>query len=423
MKKITRKDIKILGEGPQVKKAILERYADIETFYAKSNMSIQFNTFKSYLSRDKIESDNFRCAITIALNISYYEVVLTLEGQLKALVNSIYDNIRLYNDVEDEYTIKKLRKLCKKEGMQLEVAMLYRAMARNYHYTNKITRAIECYEIAIEELPKGEIDMQVFYWCEQAYVFYCEYMREKAEKRFKYVDELVQIHKSKLSNNTMYYYYYWRGITYLYGARYRTSREHFEKAADYATKNFEKAGANCNIGLSYKKINKFKDALHYYNEALTYPDEVNLSPAVVTYNNLGELYRKMKDYENAQKYVDLAIETNEKQYDLSNHLTCIQTAAEIQMDLGNESSYKEYFDALLNTKGKYINKYTLIFRLKSFITNSAYNLPCLKDLTRVILDLTKASNSEDYISGLRECLGLIYEKLLEYGGIRYEKNY
>ncbi len=271
--------------------------------------------------------------------------------------------------------------------------MMYRSLATNYFYTNKITRCLECYEIAIEELPKIEINKRVFFWCELADIYYREYMLDKAEKKYKNIDDLVNIYKDCLDNNTMFYYYYWKGIMLL-RTKYRIAKEHFEKALDYATKKFEKAGAISNMGLASARLKRYKDALEYYEKALTYPDETNLSPMVVTYNNMADVYRNMKDYENAQKYLELALEANEKQYNLTYHLACIQTKLEIQVSLGNKVLYKEYHKILLSTKGKNVDKTSVVFRIKRYIENVSYNKACLKNLSNVLIELSEASDSD-----------------------------
>jgi hypothetical protein len=112
----------------------------------------------------------------------------------------------------------------------------------------------------------------------------------------------------------------------------------------------------------------------------------------------------------------MALDINEKDFNLTNHLTYISTYVEIQMELGSYLSYKIYFDALLNTKGKQLNKPDIVCGIKTFINDIACcsdtnTIDCLNKLSDVIIELKESTDKIGFIQGLYECLGHIFENL------------
>jgi tetratricopeptide (TPR) repeat protein len=230
-------------------------------------------------------------------------------------------------------------------------------------------------------------------------------MLEKADKKYKNLDIMVRIHMDKLDNTTLYYYHYWRGISYMFSNKNATAREFFIKAKDYAPRNFEKAGAIANIGLTLKRNKQYDEALKYYQDALNYPDESRIFTTAEVYNYIAMLYKAVKDYPNALDYIQKALDIAEKENNLTYKLAYTATYVEIQLEMGNIKNYKSYFNVLLSTKGKQIHSKPYMLKdIKSFI-EYINDIPCLDELIDIIMDIRNVASSIEYKDGLAECVG------------------
>lgn len=413
MSKLTLKDIKIKGEGPQIKEFILQRYNSLEEFYEKHNeIAKKYTTLLTYLSRDVIVSDSFRCRITYIFNVDYPSLFANKQKQIKNHVINIYNNIKLYDQEADQKIFDYLLRQCIEENMQTEIAMMYRAKARNYYNTNRIVHGIEYYEYAIEALEKDQINKIVLFNSELADYLLRENSIEKADNRYKHIGKLVKLHKDRLSDDTLFLYYYRRGLVYMQKREYSVAREFFTEAVTYSTDNRAKSGAIANIGLTYKKIRKYDEALEYYFDALNYPDTSYILTIAAVYNNIAEAYRCKKDYTNSLKYIEKALKISEKEDNLGKHLMYIETKAEINTRMGEKEAYKSFFDLLLTSQHRKISKLDILSAIKISIEN-INNVSCLYKLIDIIIDINKLSTSDDYNRGLAECAGVALFKIKE----------
>ncbi len=411
MNKLTLKDVQILGEGPQIRNAILKKYKNVTEFFNKNITTMALSTFRYYLCQDVITAANFKYAVTLAFNTDYTSLHLSKPQQVKNHVQSIYDNIKKYSEEEDRKTMDYLLEWCKAESLTVYTAMIYRAKARNFYYTNTISRCQQFYEYAIQALPEYEINKRVFFYCELADDLLCENMLDPAEKLYKDIDTYVAEHKHRLDNNTLFYYYYYRSTMYMTIGKNATAKDFFVEAFKYASRNYEKAGAISNIGLSYKKIGNFREALKFYHKALKFYDEMNLLPTGTAYNNIAMVHKTIGEYFNAEAYIKKALDIAERANNLSKKLIFTHTYVEIQMEMGNEEGYKCYFDVLLSTKHKQIyNKPDILNDIESFIEYMD-NIHCLNELNNIIIELIDAASSDGYKDGLIGCLGHISLKI------------
>ncbi len=420
-KKLTLKDVKIIGEGPQIRNLICEKYGSLQEFYDQHKVTKSYITLSNYLCRQYITSDTFKLNLTKVFNKSFPSLFKTAKEQIESHVQNIYDNIREYDQESDHQTFDYLLKLCKEEKMTIETAMMYRAKARNYFYINKMNYCIEFYEYSINAIPIEDINKIVFFHCELAYDLVSENILDEADKKYKHIENLVHLHKDKLDNNTLYYYYYRRGIALMSNDKNEAARVFFTTAADYARKNYEKVAAIANIGLTHKKQKEYDEALEYYENALEYYDEARVLTTASIYNNMAELYKCKKDYPNALINIQKALEISEKTNDLGKQIKYVATQAEIKMKMGNKGAYEKYFDLLLSTKGKQIFKPDVLNDIKAFV-KVINNIPCLEEFADIIIELKNASISDGYTKGLFDCLGHIMDKIrsLSKGG-RNEK--
>jgi tetratricopeptide (TPR) repeat protein len=202
---------------------------------------------------------------------------------------------------------------------------------------------------------------------------------------------------------------------------YSDARESFIQAEEYSTHNRAKSSAIANIGLTYKKQRNYEEALKYYMDAVNYPDPLNVLTTASIYNNIAEVFKSQKDYSNALEYIEKALEISEKENDLGKHLIYIATKVDIQKRIGNKKSYKTYFSVLLSTKNRQIqSKPYVLDDIEAFIEDTS-EIPCLDELSDIIIELRNATSSEDYKKGLTECVGFIFIKIKELTGRVYNE--
>ncbi len=410
MSKLKLEDVKLLGQGAQIKKEILKRYKSIRDFYNSNDISVGYNTVRVYLYTDVIDSPTFKCTMTRIFDMDYNSLFLSKQEQITLHAQSIYDNIKEYDEEADQETFDYLLEKSKTENMVEEIAMMYRAKARNYYYTNWIDHCIEYYTYAIDALSWNQVNMKVYFLCELADVLTRENMMEKAETKYKYITNLVGLHKEKLDNNTLYCYHYWRGIHYMYTDVYSSARDFSEQAVTYADKNYEKAGAIANIGYAYKKLNRFAEASKYYQKALQYPDAARQRVEASVYNNIAMICKDTKDYENAIVYGRKALDITEVIDDLSMHIIAVSTYAEIQMEMGDREAYRIFFDLLLSIDNVKLFKPDVLKAIKEF-ADYLDDVSCLDKLIDIIIELREATNSIGYQAGLDGCISHIVRKI------------
>ncbi len=412
MSKLTLEDVKMVGEGPQIRKAIEQRYGTVEKFYeAHSDITKKYNTLINYLGRQVIISDTFRSKITLILNTDYTSLYEEPQKQIKRHVQRIYDNISKYDHEDDQQTFDYLLELCKKEDMTTEAAMLYRARARNSFNINKINFCVEFYEFALGLLQNYDMNRKVFFLSELADDLVRENLMDRAEPKYKYAGDLVRLHKKKLDNNTLFFYYYWKGIYYMHKEKFEDARDLFILAKDCGDKNYQKSGAIANIGLTYKHQKQYTNALEYYQDALNFTDDSRILVKASIYNNIAEVYKCKKQYQTGLANVEKALEISEKENDLGKHLMVISTQAEIEMKMGDMEAYMKFLNLLLSTKGKIVySKPDILHGINNFIKCMDY-IPCLEKLHDVIMELIDASTNYGYNKGLAECAGYTSMKI------------
>lgn len=414
MKKLEKKDIKILGEGAQLKKAILEKYSSIEEFYNKNNIPVSLNSYKTYLSRSKIFSDTFKCSLTQALNRDYNSIVKTKKRQIKDLVSYISINIHHYKTEKDFLTLEKLFELCREMEMSLERVLMCRAKARNYYYRNNTHKTIELYKYAIKEISKYERSENVLLHSELADIYFRQSMVTKAQEQYKIAKYYIE--QFNIKNQDKHVYYYYKGIMYINMNKLELARQYFENAVKFSVNNVDKAVSLSNIGLTYKKEKMYQKALKYYNEGLYCIDKDEKSIVSSIRNNIAEVYRVIGECDKAKKYLDYEVALSENNNIFSNYLLQISTYIQIQVQQDNYSQCDKYFETLLKTRKKELDKVSIINSIKD-ITQIMNNKTTLFKLSDIIRKLIKETGNEYYKKELYECLGLVHERIMNIGGV------
>jgi len=109
----------------------------------------------------------------------------------------------------------------------------------------------------------------------------------------------------------------------------------------------EKAGAYNNVANIYAKKGDYQKAIKYHQKAIEI-DEIydEYIGTAIHKLDFGETYRKMKDYENAEKYLLEAIEGFKKLGDKKMEAESCKHLADLYVDKGDEQKAQEYYERI-----------------------------------------------------------------------------
>lgn len=418
MDKLTLDDIKILGEGPQVKKLIEAKYGTLKKFHQQENPSIVLKSIMDYCCNKKIHSGTFKCLIVNKFDKGWDEIILTEPEQVIKHVYETYNNIVLYKEESDIELFNKLIDLCSKYKLTDENILMYRNIAKNYYYRNNIMKTIEYYKKAIALAENQSIDILVSLTVELADHYYKEQYFDDCEKLFTKAQLLIE--NNQVSNAALYKYYFCRGVVYNIQGKYTEAIEHLEKSVQYADIQTEvmseKGAAFLAMGSSHKREGDYEKAKENYYCALLHFHEKDIYGRIAALNNLADLYRILYDYEQAIKFIQQAKSLLEKSEITNRYLTVYETYAEIKLMLGEHSACYNFFEVLKTTVYSSINKNSIKDRINSMI-NILDDVVLLKELYKTIQYIKENTYNNMYKDDLYSCIGRIYEKLVLKGGV------
>lgn len=413
MKKLTKSDVILLGEGKQIRIAINKVNDDLQSFYYSCDIPIAYSTFRSYLSKDKIISDTFKICISKFFDVDYAKLAKPKVEQVKEFASSIHNDIKAYTSDEDLETFKSILELCLRYKLTLETSMVYRAMARNFYYRHLFNNAVEYYQLAIDSAPILDKSFKVFLNNELADIYTREKNYTLAKTYFENSKQFID--KYKINNESLFFYNYYKGIYYYSIHDYTSAKEHFDLASITAESKLHKAVALSNIGLLYKKGANYQKALDLYLYALDFFGEDNLLGKSSIYNNIAEVYRLMGDLENAMIYINKSIHYSKHDNSLDKRLFQTATLTQIQLQMGINVSFDNYYDALLNTKNKYIDKIYIINSINN-MCEILLDKEILYKISTVAISLMEATDNQSYKDELLKCIGLLHVKIYKLGG-------
>jgi len=416
--KLTLNDIKVLGEGKQVKNLIEAKYGTLKKFYQQENPSMALKSIMDYCCNKKIHSGTFKCLVVNKLDKGWEEIVLTEREQINKHVYEIYNNIVLYKEESDIEIFEKLMESCSQYKLADENILMYRNIAKNYYYRNNCMKAIEYYNKAIALIGNKNIDILVSLTIELADHYFKERYVDDSERLFNrarcYIEEY------KVSNSTMYKYYYRKGVVFSLENNYTEGLEWLEKAVQYADINTEamseKGAAFLAIGCAHKNKGNYEESRKSYSYALSYFHEKDIYGRICVFNNLASLYCTMGDYDKAIEYVEQAKDLSEKEKITSKQLMISHTYAEIKLMLGDSSAFYKFIEMLKTTINSSINKNNIKNNIISMI-KTLDDIDMLKVLHKTICYMKENTNNDMYIDTLYSCIGRVYEKLIEKGGV------
>ncbi len=413
MNKLTLDDIKILGEGAQVKRLIEAKYDTLKKFHQQENPSMALKSVMDYCCNKKIHSGTFKCLVVNKLDMGWEEIVLTESQQVTKHVNEIYNNIILYREESDIQLFNQLIDLCSKYKLINENVLMCRNVAKNYHYRNNNMKAIEYYNKAINLIGNQNIDTLVSLTVELADHYFMEQYTDECENLFKEAQYYVE--NNKLSNAALYKYYFRRGVVRNIEGKYAEAREYLEKSIQYADNNTEsmseKGAAFLSLGSSFKRDGDYEEAKKNYFFSLIHFHDKDLYGRTAAFNNLADLYCNMHDYDQAIKFIDQAKDLLEGDRVDYKYFMVSQTYAEIKLMLGDTSACYSFFEALKTTANSSINKNNIKIRINSMI-NTLEDIDLLRGLYKTINYIKENTSNDMYKDTLYSCIGRIYEKLL-----------
>lgn len=421
MSKLMLQDIQLYQEGQQIKRFIEARYGSLKEFYVKEAIdTISLKTLMNYCSDKKIHSSIFKCLMVEIFDTDWNDIVLSPERQIKTYVDAIYNNIVRYRDESDLQTFEKLVNLCDRYNLSNEKAIMLRNVAKHYYYRDDNKKAIEMYQNAIQITNDRFVDALVILNTELAEHYHIERNIFDAEKHLDIAASLIKDHS--ICNAALYKYYFRRGMIKKIDNKAAEAREFLEKSILYAETNnesiSEKGASYLAIGTTYKMDSDYEQAKAYYFKALLHFHISDTYGRTVALNNVADIYRILKDYHTAIKYIEDALALLDKEGITNRYLVLKQTFAEIKLLIGDTSACYSYFDVLKNTIHTSIDK-KIIKTLIVDMINLIKDKQLLLDFQETILYLKSHIDNAMYQDDLYSCIGRITEKLIKEG--QYEK--
>jgi len=164
------------------------------------------------------------------------------------------------------------------------------------------------------------------------------------------------------------------------------------------------------VGSTYKRDGMYAEAKEYYLMALLEFHEKDINGRTSALNNIADIYCTFKDYDEAIKYIEAAMELLDEDRITERHLIVAQTHAEIRLMEGDTSACYEYFSMLKKTIYTSIDKKNMKNEIIN-ITNYIYDVDLLKELYNVICYIEENTDNYVYKDDLYSCIGRIHRKI------------
>jgi hypothetical protein len=172
--KLTVKDIKIIGEGAQIRNIIINKYGALEPyiqFYVEKHSDIISEvTLRNYLNSKTIHSKSFKVRLMYDLDIDFDKDIVYEEKQIAAYIESINANISEYKSDKDTSIFNHLESMCQKKEYHNLLSKLYKAQSIYYSNRNEVKESIRYLHMAIEneKNPKN----QMHYYSDLGLIYY-----------------------------------------------------------------------------------------------------------------------------------------------------------------------------------------------------------------------------------------------------------
>lgn len=413
--KLTKKDVKFLSEGMQIRDAVLEKYGSIENFVEANHITISLETVKNYMRKKTITSETFKCNIAKAFDKGYYEIALDEKGQLEKYVDNVSEEIKAYTDEKDLEVLEYLRDMCLQKQMTVYTAKMYRAIAMHHYYRNNSTASVDLMKLAINLLEnRKENILLIRYMSELGLIYFYGVKYVKAREMYEAVEEKIA-YSDNLDKETLYRHYYRKGILHNNTSEHTMARQIFQKSLSYTDEPYWIGRAYMNIGLTHKKQGSTYEALKYYEKALDCFEPGDNTSKNIVLNNMAEVYKIQENYDKALGCVEKAFELL-GETDITEYFITLQTYVEIKV-LKNET--ENAFDKLLELLSKAENffayKKSVIDAILLVLRYGSRDVGVLRKLRDAIIRLVKNTTLEEYQKELKIYLCDVFLTLNERG--------
>ncbi|MFZ5352573.1 MAG: tetratricopeptide repeat protein [Bacillota bacterium] len=410
MSKLTCDDIRVIPAGKMIKEEILKKYNSLSEFADEINL--YENSIIKYLDSKKGGSDPFKLKLVSKLGKGYDEIVIPKEVQIRSFVRNISENIGLYTDAEDLYTLEKLKKLCLKNKMEVEAAQMLRNMGMNYFYQSITYTAREMVKLAIDMLAdKCRDNLILEYYSDLGLI--CFYDNDYTESRKAFENAETMLKYTEVSDNIKFLLKYRYGILLNNTGKQEQARTKFSEAVELAPSNYYVGKAVMNIGTTFANGKKydFDKAIEYYKKSLEYFEADDQASMSTINNNIAEVYKLMEEYEPALEYIEKAMEyvknSNKQKY-----FIYLLTFTQIKLKVsGRNDAINVLFDEIESSFELFIYRKHLIDGIKvvwqfTLDNSDIVNIIRLKDM------LIKALLNEKDTEFIKEVKTLLCDILL-----------
>lgn len=324
-------------------------------------------------------------------------------------VQLVTKGINEYNMESDLKVLEKLRDLCIKEDMKVEMAKMYRNISMYYFYADSINKAIIAMQLSIDLLSRENCtSLLAEYYSELGLIYFYAHEYIYSRRYHEETEELL-LQVPEIDKKIKYLHYFRYGVLLSNMQDYDQSRLMLEKALLHVEDNRDVGLAVMNIGLLYKRQKDLKTALKYYAKALCIMDSTDTRAKCVVYNNIAEVYKILGQYKKALSYMDKAFNCIEDN-DMSRLFVCFNTYTEIKILMGEkESVLDEFLTLLVRVEDFHLYKGCIIEGLQNMIMIGNEDIKILTRLEAAIVRLIEDNKYEndEYIRELKVCMGNI----------------
>jgi signal transduction histidine kinase/Flp pilus assembly protein TadD len=192
--------------------------------------------------------------------------------------------------------------------------------------------------------------------------------------------------------------------------------ETFLRSLDYAKKigdNSTILNTLLNIGVMYDNNGDYENCLKYYLEGLKYAENSDKATLALLQSYIAEVYLSQKNIENAEKYLEQAIQNSRAANDSKSLIWAYSILGNIQLDKNNYQAAERYFTESLQLARNIDYKLEIIHALSDL--GKYYNR--INNFSQAEKSLSEAFNLAKELNSLTD-LSIIYEEFSEL----YSKN-
>ena len=329
--------------------------------------------------------------------------------QISDNVGLVTKRIKEYNKEKDLNVLEKLKDLCKKKKMTVDMAKMYRNIGMYHFYLNNYNKSITSMQKSIDLLRRENCtNLLLEYYSELGYIYFYHHEYLLSHNYHEKVEELL-LQASDIERHIVYLHYYRYGMLLSNMQEYHFSELKLEKALLYVESDKDTGLIIMNIGILYKRQKDFKAALRYYSRALYLLNEEDMKIKSKVYNNIADVYKILGQYGKALRYINKAfgcITDN----DMSLLFICFNTYTEIKLLMGErESVLDKFLKLLLRVDNYHLYKGQIIQGINNMIVIGSEDMEILKRLEGAIIELIEGNTykNEEYIKELKAHLGSI----------------